>query len=477
MTTSTPSAADDPTLAVEPSSSSTTLSDLSDAHAVSDGNALDVLRARGFVQDVTDEPGLRAAFDEGPVTFYVGFDPTAPSLHAGNLVGMMAMSWLQRLGHRPIALAGGATGRIGDPSGRDAERGMLDDATLELHLDGIRAQLGLVLDLGGGTDGSATRGMLVDNYDWTRDVTLLDFLRDVGVNASVNQMLARDSVKRRLGEREQGLTYAEFTYQLLQAFDFVHLFHAENCILQGGGSDQWGNIVAGIDLIRRRSGGQAYGLTWPLLTTADGAKFGKSAGNAIWLDPELTSPYAYYQYWLNAADADVVRFLKLFTYLDLDTIAALEQELITDPAGRAAHRELAREATRIVHGDEGVEVADRATAVLFGDAPFRGLSDAVLADAFEGAPSVEVPRSRLTGSDEGGGDDGGGGLGLLELLTEVGASKSNGEARRLVQQGSVRLNNEVVDDPARRLGPDDLAGASTLVLKVGKKRYFLARFV
>lgn len=436
-------------------------------------NPIDVLRARGFVQDVTDEAGLRAAFAAGPVTFYVGFDPTAPSLHAGNLVGMMAMSWLQRLGHRPIALAGGATGRIGDPSGRDVERGMLDEAMLEAHLEGIRAQLGIVLELGG--DGPSS-GMLVDNYDWTRDVTLLEFLRDVGVHASVNQMVARESVKRRLEEREQGLTYAEFTYQLLQAFDFVHLFHEQRCILQGGGSDQWGNIVAGIDLIRRRSGGQAYGLTWPLLTTADGAKFGKSAGNAIWLDPELTSPYAYYQYWLNAADADVVRFLKLFTYLPLDHIAELEHQLVTDPAGRAAHRELAREATRIVHGDEGVEVADRATSVLFGDAPFRGLSDAVLADAFAGAPSVEVPRERLVGAS-GGGDSGGEAMGLLELLTEMGATKSNGEARRLVQQGSVRLNNEVVEDPTRRLGPDDLAGASTLVMKVGKKRYFLARFV
>lgn len=449
MTTSTNPAAVDPTSSADPP-------------AASGDNPLDVLRARGFVQDVTDEAGLRARFDEGQVTFYVGFDPTAPSLHAGSLVGMMAMAWLQRLGHRPIALAGGATGRIGDPSGRDTERSQMDEATLEAHLEGIRAQLGMVLDLGG-PDG----GMLVDNYDWIRGITLLDFLADVGVHASVNQMIARESVRRRLEEREQGLTYAEFTYQLIQAFDFDHLFHTEDCILQGGGSDQWGNIVAGIDLIRRRSDGQAYGLTWPLLTTAGGAKFGKSAGNAVWLDPELTSPYAYYQYWLNAADADVVRFLKLFTFLDLGHIAELEQELITDPAGRAAHRELAREATRIVHGDEGVEVADRATAVLFGDAAFRGLSDTVLADAFEGAPSVEIPRDRLEGDE----------LGLLELLTEVGATKSNSEARRLVQQGSVRLNNEVVDDPQRRLGPDDLAGAGTLVLKVGKKRYFLARFV
>jgi tyrosyl-tRNA synthetase len=428
-------------------------------------NPIDLLRERGFVQDVTDEPGLRARFDEGPVTFYVGFDPTAPSLHAGNLVGMMAMSWLQRLGHRPIALAGGATGRIGDPSGRDAERELMDEATLERHLAGIRAQLGAVLDLDGAASGPAG-GTLVDNYDWTADVTFLDFLRDVGTHVSVNTMIAKDSVRRRLEEREQGLTYAELSYQLLQAFDFAHLYRTEDCVLQGGGSDQWGNIVAGIDLVRRRHGGQAYGLVWPLLTTADGAKFGKSAGNAIWLDPTLTSPYAYYQYWLNAADADVVRFLKLFTYLDLDEIEELGRELEHDPSARTAHRALAREATRIVHGDEGVAAAEDATSVLFGDAPFQGLDDEVLAAAFDEAPTAVLSRASLDTD----------GIGLLELLTEVGASKSNGEARRLVTQGAVRINNEPIDDPARRLGPDDLASPTTLVVKVGKKRYFLARF-
>ncbi|MCC5950169.1 MAG: tyrosine--tRNA ligase [Nitriliruptoraceae bacterium] len=431
--------------------------------ALGHGDALDVLAARGFVNDVTDVEGLRAHLAGGARSFYVGFDPTAVSLHAGSLVGMMAMAWLQRCGHRPIALAGGATGRIGDPTGRDAERALIDEATVEANLAGIRRQLGLVLDLG---SDAPNAGTLVDNFDWTREVTLLDFLRDVGVHASVNQMIARDSVKRRLEEREQGLTYAEFSYQLLQAFDFAHLAEQHDCLLQGGGSDQWGNIVAGIDLIRRRRGQQAFGLTWPLLTTADGSKFGKSAGNAIWLDPELTSPYGYYQYWLNAADADVVRFLKLFTFLDLDEIDELGRAHEQDPAARTAHRVLAREATRIVHGDAGVDAAERATAVLFGDAPFAGLSDEVLADAFEEAPSVEVPRHEL--------DDG---LGVLTLLTRVGASKSNGEARRLVTQGAVRLNNAVVDDPARELGPADLAGESTLVLKVGKKRYFLARFV
>jgi tyrosyl-tRNA synthetase len=432
--------------------------------APTDANPIDVLRARGFVQDVTDEDGLRRAFDEDTVTFYVGFDPTGPSLHAGHLLGMMAMSWLQRLGHRPIALAGGATGRIGDPTGRDVERELMDEDTLGANLAAIEAQLGLVLDLADDRS-RPTSGMLVDNYDWTRDVTLLDFLRDVGVNASVNQMIARDSVKRRLEEREQGLTYAEFSYQLLQAFDFAHLYDAHGCILQGGGSDQWGNIVAGIDLVRRRSGAQAYGLVWPLLTTADGQKFGKSAGNAVWLDPSMTSPYAYYQYWLNAADADVVRFLKLFTFLDLGDIAELESEHARDPSARTVHRVLAREATRIVHGDAGVASAERATAVLFGDEPFAGLDDATLAEAFEEAPSVVLSRSRLDH-----------GLGLLELMTEVGASRSNAEARRLIQQGGVRLNNASIDDPQRTVTADDLASERTLVIKVGKKRYYLARF-
>jgi tyrosyl-tRNA synthetase len=432
--------------------------------AMTDDNPIDVLQARGFIQDVTDEDGLRKLFATETVTYYVGFDPTGPSLHAGHLLGMMAMAWLQRLGHRPIALAGGATGRIGDPSGRDVERELMDETTIAANLAAIESQLGLVLDLD--DDASrATSGLLVDNFTWTRDVTLLDFLRDVGVNVSVNQMLARESVKRRLEEREQGLTYAEFSYQLLQAFDFAHLHATYGCLLQGGGSDQWGNIVAGIDLVRRRAGLQAYGLVWPLLTTADGQKFGKSAGNAIWLDPSMTSPYAYYQYWLNAADADVVRFLKLFTFLDLDAIDELAAAHDRDAAAREVHRVLAREATRIVHGDDGVAAAERATEVLFGDQPFAGLDDATLAEAFEAAPSAILSRSRL--------DDG---IGLLELMTEVGAAKSNGEARRLVQQGGVRLNNAPVDDAQHVVTPDDLASERTLVVKVGKKRYFLARF-
>lgn len=423
-------------------------------------NPLDTLRARGFVADVTDEAGLRELFDAGQVTFYVGFDPTAASLHAGSLVGMMAMSHLQRAGHRAIALAGGATGRIGDPSGRDAEREVMTEERLAANLAGIRRDLGRVLDLD-----DPARGILVDNHDWTAPITFLEWLRDVGVHFSVNGMLAKESVRKRLDQREQGLTFTEFSYQLLQANDFAHLYATEGCLLQGGGTDQWGNITAGIDLVRRKHGVQAYGLTWPLLLTADGVKFGKSAGNAVWLDPDLTSAYAYYQWWLNADDRDVVRFLKLFTYLDLDEIDELARQHDADPSARHAHRRLAQEATRIIHGDEGLEAAEKATVVLFGSEPFSGMDDRVLADAFAEAQAIELDRSRLDA-----------GVGLLDLLTEAGATKSNGEARKLVAQGAVRLNNTKVTDPARELGPDDLASDTTMVLRVGKKRYVLARF-
>jgi tyrosyl-tRNA synthetase len=425
---------------------------------------LELLRQRGFVQDVSDEDALRAAFAAGRVTYYVGFDPTAPSLHAGNLVGMMAMAWLQRAGHRPIVIAGGGTGRIGDPSGRDSERTMLDEATLAANLAGIRHQLGAFLDLD--TEAGGERGVLIDNFDWLRELDLLGFLRDVGVHVPLTAMLGRESVKRRLEGREQGITFTEFVYQLLQAYDFAHLYREHGCVLQGGGSDQWGNITAGIELTRRLHGGQVFGLVWPLLTTADGAKFGKSAGNAVWLDATMTSPYSYFQYWFNAADADVDRFLRLFTFLPLAAIADVVAEHAADPAARHGQRVLAREATRILHGDEGVEAAERATSVLFGDEPYGTLGDGVLADAFGEAPSIELPRARL---DEG--------VGLLELLTLVGASASNGEARRLIQQGAVRVNNTLVDDTARVIGLADLAGETTVVLRAGRKRHFLARFV
>jgi tyrosyl-tRNA synthetase len=420
---------------------------------------LDVLRARGFVQDVTDEEGLRAALAAGPITYYVGFDPTAPSLHAGNLVGIMAMAWLQRMGHRPIALAGGGTGRIGDPSGRDDERQLLDEATIAVNLAGIRGQLSRFLDLG-----APERGLLLDNHDWLGRLGFLSFLRDVGKHVSVNQMVARESVRRRLEEREQGLSFTEFSYQLLQAYDFAHLYATQGCVLQGGGSDQWGNITAGTDLVRRLHGGAAFGLVWPLLTTAAGAKFGKSAGNAVWLDADRTSPYAYYQYWINASDQDVERFLLLFTFLDAAEVADLVAAHAEAPHRRLAQRRLAEEATRLCHGEEGLAEARRATEVLFGDAPFEGLSDAVLAEAFAAAPSVDLPADALDG-----------GTTVVDLLVAAGAAASASEARRLVAQGGVRLNNVVVDEATRPLRREDLATAATLVLRVGRKRYFLAR--
>lgn len=423
-------------------------------------NALDVLRARGFVHQVTDEAGLRKRLDAGPVTFYVGFDPTAPSLHVGNLAGIMAMAWLQRLGHRPIAIAGGATGRIGDPSGRDAERELLDEDQLQRNLSAIRAQLGAVLDLS-----DPARGLLVDNYAWLGGIGFLDFLRDVGKHFSVNAMLAKESVRRRLEQREHGISFTEFSYQLLQAYDFAHLFAAHGCVLQGGGSDQWGNITAGIDLVRRLHDGEAFGLTWPLVERSDGRKMGKSADGAVWLDPHMTSPYAYYQWFLNVPDADVERFLKLFTYLDLPEVDALAREVADRPAARHGQRRLAQEATRILHGDAGLARAERATAVLFGDEPWSGLDDQVLGDAFAEAPSTTLPRARLAG-----------GVAMAELLVAVGAAASFGEARRLVRQGGVRLNDRRVEDPARVVDAHDLASDTLLVVRVGKKRYYLVRF-
>jgi tyrosyl-tRNA synthetase len=433
---------------------------MSSLRVVTEPNPIDVLRERGFIQDITDEPVLRQLLASERVTFYVGFDPTAPSLHIGNLVGMMAMAWLQRMGHRPIGVAGGGTGRIGDPSGRDDERELLDEARLESNLERIKEQLSRVLDIS-----SPDVGMVVDNYDWLRKVGFVEMLRDVGKYFSVNQMIARESVRRRLEEREQGISFTEFSYAVLQAYDFAHLYSEYGCKLQGGGSDQWGNVTAGVDLTRRLHGVEVFGFTWPLIERSDGRKFSKSTGTAIWLGADDTSPYAYYQWFLNVPDADVERFLKIYTFLPLDEIEALMLETTLDPAGRSGHRALAREATRIMHGDGAVESVERAAGVLFGDEPFADLDDRTLGEAFESAPSITRPRNEL---DKG--------VGLLSLMVDAGAATSNGEARRLVAQGGVRLNNATVDDPARVVGSDDLASETTLVLRVGKKRYFLVRF-
>jgi tyrosyl-tRNA synthetase len=422
-------------------------------------NPLDTLSERGFVQDVTDADGLRSLFDAGPVTFYYGVDPTASSLHIGNLVGMMAMAWLQRAGHRPIALAGGGTGRIGDPSGRDDERDLLTDDQIEAHMGRIREQMIRVIDIE-----DPQRGLLVDNHTWLGSLGFVEFLRDVGKHFSVNQMIARESVRRRLEEREHGISFTEFSYQLLQAYDFAHLHAAEGCMLQIGGSDQWGNITAGVELTRRMHGARVHGLVWPLVERSDGKKISKTqAHDAPVLAADETSPYAFYQWFLNIPDDDVGRFLRLYTFLPLTEIEDLESAGAADPSSRIPQRRLAEEVTRIVHGDDGLAAAERATRILFGEESFAGLDDITLADAFGSAPSVDVPAARL------------GEIGLLELMVAMGAATSNGEARRLVTQGAVRINNAAIADPGLIVDRSHLIG-STVILRTGKKNYFLARF-
>ncbi len=422
---------------------------------------IDLLRARGFVQDITDEPGLRDLLESERVTFYVGFDPTASSLHIGNLVGMMAMAWLQRAGHRALAVAGGGTGRIGDPSGRDNERELLDEKVIDANLDRLKEQLSRVVDVS-----NPHKGLMIDNYEWLGKMGLVEGLRDVGKHFSVNQMISRESVRRRLEEREQGISFTEFSYQVLQALDFAYLYETYGCRLQGGGSDQWGNLTAGVELTRRLHGADVFGLVWPLIERSDGKKFSKSTGATVWLAADETSPYAYYQWFFNIPDDDVGNFLRIFTFLDLTEIDDLVGKAKKDPSGRTAQKVLAREATRIIHGDDGLALAEQATAVLFGSAPFHDLDDRTLLDAFESAPSVVLSRSELDT-----------GIGLLELMVGTGAARSNGEARRLIDQGGVSLNNTRCNDSAAVVGSSDLASETTLVLRVGKKRYFLARFV
>lgn len=428
---------------------------------------LDTLRERGFVADCSDEDGLAEALAEGGLRFYVGYDPTASSLHVGNLVGMMAMAWLQRDGHRPYALSGGATGRIGDPSFNDDERPLLTDEQVEYNLAGIRRDLNLVLDLAPHGEDDPERGRLVDNHDWFGQFNVLDFLRVVGKHVSVNQLIARENVRRRLEDREQGISYAEFSYGLIQGYDFAHLHEAEGVRLQLGGSDQWGNIVQGVDLTRKIHGGKVFALTWPLVEGSDGKKFSKSAGNAPWLDPSLTSPFSYYQWWFNTDDRDVERFLKLFTFLPLDEIAQVVEAHEAEPFRRQGQRRLAEEATRIIHGDDGLRRAQQATEVLFGKGSVAELDADALAMAFEQADSAEVDRGELDGD----------GMGLLEVMVAVGAASSNGEARRLIKQGGVRIGDDRVTDEGRAVTPDDLLAGDAVVIRVGKKQQYLARFV
>ncbi len=418
---------------------------------------IEELEWRGLVNQVT-HPELGARLEQEPFTFYCGFDPTAESLHIGNLVPIMGMMHFQRHGHRPIVLVGGGTGLIGDPSGKTEERRLQTLENLERHLAGIRAQLERLLTFEG--DNAA---IMVNNADWLGELRLLDFLRDTGKHFSVNVMLAKESVRARLQDRNHGISYTEFTYSLLQAYDFLHLYDTYGCRLQVGGSDQWGNIVAGMDLTRRLRQSETFGLTFPLVTRADGAKFGKSEQGNVWLDPARTSPYKFYQFWINQADADVSRLLRYYTFLPQEEIAALEAELAAAPEKRGAHRRLAEEVTAMIHGKEQLANALKASQAMFGG-DLRGLDDATLEDIFSEMPSTQFPREALTR-----------GKPVLDALVESGVFPSKGEARRTIKSGGVYLNNERIAEDAR-LSEASLCSERIAVIRKGKKSYHLLKF-
>ncbi|HEX9774872.1 MAG TPA: tyrosine--tRNA ligase [Actinomycetota bacterium] len=424
-----------------------------------DPGFFDDLRWRGLVHQWTGEDAFVSRLARGPITVYGGFDPSAESLHIGNLVQLMLLRRFQRAGHRPISVAGGATGMIGDPSGKSEERNLLGLDELEANLDKIKPQLTRFLDF----ETAENPAVLVNNATWLGEFGFLTFLREVGKHASVNVMLARESVKARLSG-DAGISYAEFSYSLLQAYDFVHLNRELGCELQIGGSDQFGNIVAGIDLARRMHGVTLYGLTTPLITRSDGVKMGKTAEGAVWLDAARTSPYAFYQWFVRVPDADAGAFLRSLTGLSREEILALEEETAKAPAARAAQKRLAHEITLLVHGPDGLAAAERATAALFGG-DLGGLSEADLLEIFADVPSVELARSRL-----------GEGLDPVEALTAAGLARSNGDARRLLEAGGAYVNNRRVE-PDRMLAASDLASETVMVLRAGKRTFALLRFV
>jgi tyrosyl-tRNA synthetase len=417
---------------------------------------------RGLIHQTTDSDRLRQWLGTGSRSVYAGFDPTADSLHAGHFLPLVTLRRFQRAGHRPIALIGGATGMIGDPSGKSEERNLLSLDVLRANVEAIERQMRRVLDF----DAGDHVAVLVNNYDWMSRFSCLDFLRDIGKNFPVNVMLAKDSVKSRLERTDGGISYTEFSYMLLQAYDFVHLYDQCGCELQIGGSDQWGNITAGIDLARRMRGAQLYGFTLPLLTRSDGAKMGKTESGAVWLSAEKTSPYAFHQYWFNVADEDVGKCLRLLTELGHDELASLDKSRQEEPHLRSSQRCLARELTRMVHGEAALESAEHAARVLFG-AAIEELDDGTLLEIFADVPSREVPRALLAD----------GGLALVDALVMTGLAATKGEARRAIEQGGAYVNNRREGNLDARLTVAQLASQSVIVLRRGKKSYALLRFL
>lgn len=418
-------------------------------------NVVAALQERGLATQVT-ESGLPEAAAQGQLYVYCGFDPTAPSLHVGNLVPVMALAHFQRHGHRPILVVGGGTGMIGDPSGKSTERPLLTPEQVADYAERIRHQLEGFLSFEG-----ESAAIMVNNADWLNTMTLIEYLRDIGKHFSVNAMLAKDSVKNRLENREQGISYTEFSYMIVQATDFLHLYDAFGCTVQIGGHDQWGNVIAGVDLIRRTREAHVHALTVPLITTSSGAKFGKSEGNALWLDPAMTTPYAMYQYWINTDDRDAGHYLKVFTFLPLDEIAGLERQQAENPGSRVAQRRLAFEITSLIHGEATAKAVAAASHVLFGGG-VDGLTPEVLPHLASAAPTFRVSAEALAQ-----------GIPLLDALVASGAQASKGAARRLLQQGGIYMNDQRVTNPEQLLTRDDALFGRAILLRAGKNKYYL----
>lgn len=424
-------------------------------------NFVEELTWRGMIHSMM--PGTEEQLEKEMTTAYLGIDPTADSLHIGHLVGVMMLRHFQRCGHKPLALVGGATGMIGDPSGKSAERNLLDETTLRHNQECIKKQLSRFLDFDSDAPNAAE---MVNNYDWMKDFSFLAFIRDIGKHITVNYMMAKDSVKKRLSaESSVGMSFTEFTYQLVQGFDFYHLFETKNCKLQLGGSDQWGNITTGTELIRRKLGGEAFALTCPLITKADGGKFGKTESGNVWLDRRYTSPYKFYQFWLNVSDADAEKYIKIFTFLPKEEVEALVAEHAEAPHLRVLQKRLAKEITIMVHSEQDYEMAVEASNILFGNATsdsLKKLDEDTLLAVFDGVPTYEVSKDEVLGNK------------LMDVLTEdVAVFASKGEMRKLIQNGGFAVNKEKVSDLELTLNADSLLNEKYLLVQKGKKNYFL----
>ena len=418
---------------------------------------LDELKWRELVYDTSD--GVQDLLSRERVTLYNGFDPSGNSLHVGSLVPLLALARFQRFGHTPIALAGGGTGMIGDPSGKSQERNLLSAAQVEANVEAIKQQLAHFLDF----EVKTNPARVINNADWLAPLSMMTFLRDIGKHLTVNYMMSKDSVKTRLAS-ENGISFTEFSYMLLQAYDFAYLYERDGCVLQAGGSDQWGNITAGVELIRRMKGAKAYGLVYPLIVKSDGTKFGKTESGSVWLDPKRTSPYRFYQFWFNTDDADVVRYLKFFTWLTEVEVAEMAAKVAAQPEKREAQQYLAREMTRMAHGETALARAEVASRVLFGGA-LTGLSAGDVQEIFEDVPASTLPRQQFEGD----------GMSVLDVLTAAKLATSKGDARRTVEGGGVYINNQQVSDAARTVALSDAIDGQFVVLRKGRKNYHLLK--